>query len=335
MQSKTLSILTILIFLAIGFFVLNSDVKFLPEENVDLIGLWESDDDSLFTREFFEDSVIDRYNSDEDVETIGVWEYVSAEEVVEKGFPNMGDIAVIKIQFTEDPEPLYFSIVATGEDKVSMVFLSGNGVLNFTKIEKEEVYSWLNGYITWGHEVREFESCDGDEYWIDGSSKVIDDISEAGEMIQEEFGPYSPFYVEIMADFVEAPEDGFGADYDESVQINIFENKFNGNCEIKISSPEKNGKITSPIKITGEALGIWFFEADFPVTLTDWDGKIIAEGYVSAKGDWMTEEMVAFEGELEFEKPEYGERGTLIFMKDNPSDILELDASYEIPILFE
>ena len=62
---------------------------------------------------------------------------------------------------------------------------------------------------------------------------------------------------------------------------------------------------------------------------------IIAEGYATAKGEWMTEEFVEFEGVLEFEKPEYKNNGTLILRKDNPSDLLELDDALEVPVFFE
>ena len=46
---------------------------------------------------------------------------------------------------------------------------------------------------------------------------------------------------------------------------------------IRIDAPRPNATVSSPLTIQGEARGTWFFEADFPVVLTDWDGKIIAE----------------------------------------------------------
>lgn len=105
--------------------------------------------------------------------------------------------------------------------------------------------------------------------------------------------------------------------------------------EILLENPLRETVIGSPLEIKGKARGTWFFEGDFPVMLTDWDGKIISEGYVTAKGNWMTEEFVQFEGILEFEKPSFGDRGTLILQKDNPSDIPEFDDALEIPIYFE
>ena len=108
---------------------------------------------------------------------------------------------------------------------------------------------------------------------------------------------------------------------------------------IRLESIHEGDSISSPLTITGEARGTWFFEGDFPVILTDWDGLIIAEGIAQAHppagGEWMGEDFVPFEGTLEFDKPEYKDNGTLIFQKDNPSDSSENDDALEISIIFE
>ena len=85
---------------------------------------------------------------------------------------------------------------------------------------------------------------------------------------------------------------------------------------IRVSYPQPNSFIESPLEIKGEARGYWFFEADFPIILTNWDGLIIAETIASAQSNWMTEDFIPFTAVLEFEKPEYGERGFLIFKDD-------------------
>lgn len=95
-----------------------------------------------------------------------------------------------------------------------------------------------------------------------------------------------------------------------------------------------NQEISSPLKITGEARG-WYFEGSFPVMLTDWDGRIIAQGVAIAKGEWMTTEFVPFEASLEFNKPEYKNNGFLILKKDNPSGLPQNDAAYEIPVKYK
>lgn len=111
---------------------------------------------------------------------------------------------------------------------------------------------------------------------------------------------------------------------------------------IVVDEPEPLSVITSPLTIKGKARGYWFFEASFPVVLTDWDGKIIAQWYATAQDSWMTEEFVPFESVLEFENPSFpgvdpehfSRRGYLIFQKDNPSGLPEHDDALEIPIFF-
>lgn len=104
---------------------------------------------------------------------------------------------------------------------------------------------------------------------------------------------------------------------------------------ITLDSPVSGETISSPLTVRGKARGTWFFEATFPFVLVDWDGKIIAQSYATAQGEWMTEEYVLFEGAIEFEKPEYSNRGALILQKSNPSGLPEHDAALEIPIVYK
>ncbi|MFW6039844.1 MAG: Gmad2 immunoglobulin-like domain-containing protein [Gemmatimonadota bacterium] len=104
---------------------------------------------------------------------------------------------------------------------------------------------------------------------------------------------------------------------------------------VRLASPAPYQVIESPLEITGRARGPWYFEASFPVVLVNWDGLIIAEGYVTAEGDWMTEDFVPFSGTLEFEAPDFDERGTLILQKHNASSRRELDDALEVPVRFE
>ncbi len=108
---------------------------------------------------------------------------------------------------------------------------------------------------------------------------------------------------------------------------------------IKVSSPQNDNEvIESPLDITGKARGPWYFEGQFPVVLTDWDGRIIAETTAEASGDWMTEEYVDFSAELEFENPareqRYTQSGSLILQKANPTGLPENDNAYEIQVRF-
>ena len=101
---------------------------------------------------------------------------------------------------------------------------------------------------------------------------------------------------------------------------------------------EAGDSISSPITITGEARGYWFFEASFPIIIVDWDGRIIAEHYATAEGDWMTEEFVPFTATVEFETPSaigIINRGAIILKNDNLSGLPENDRALEIPIILE
>lgn len=92
--------------------------------------------------------------------------------------------------------------------------------------------------------------------------------------------------------------------------------------------------ISSPLILQGKARG-WYFEASFPVTIIDEEGNVIAEGYVTALDDWMTEEYVPFSGEILFTPPLYLDEGTLILKKSNPSGLPSLDEQFAIPIRFK
>jgi hypothetical protein len=106
---------------------------------------------------------------------------------------------------------------------------------------------------------------------------------------------------------------------------------------IVIDQPKEGSQISSPLKVTGKARGNWYFEASFPVILTDWDGKIIAQVPAQAKGDWMTTDWVPFEATLTFTDPGavVSSRCFLILKKDNPSGLPANDDSREITVFFK
>lgn len=109
---------------------------------------------------------------------------------------------------------------------------------------------------------------------------------------------------------------------------------------IQLTTPAPLSLIASPLQLTGLARGFWFFEGDFPVVLTNWDGLIIAEGFATAAGEWMTEEFVPFTATLEFTSPyqasdpEFMQRGALILQRDNPSGLPENDDALELTVRF-
>lgn len=103
---------------------------------------------------------------------------------------------------------------------------------------------------------------------------------------------------------------------------------------IQADMPRPNDVVISPLKISGQARGTWFFEASFPVVLLDGNDNIIVQHYAQAQDEWMTEDFVPFETELAFTKPAT-KKGKLILKKDNPSGLPEYDDELVIPVSFE
>lgn len=106
---------------------------------------------------------------------------------------------------------------------------------------------------------------------------------------------------------------------------------------ITLDSPRPNEKVSSPLEIRGQARGLWFFEADFPVFLEDANANVIAEGIATAQGDWMTNDFIPFIATLTFNTNvnSHGLKGKLILKKDNPSDLVEFDDALEIPLIIK
>lgn len=105
------------------------------------------------------------------------------------------------------------------------------------------------------------------------------------------------------------------------------------NDSVRIASPVSEALVSSPLAVSGEVRGMWFFEASFPLALLDADRKEVAQGYAQAGGEWMTEDFVPFSGTLDFTAPA-SDTGFLVFKKDNPSGDASRDASVEIPVRF-
>ena len=131
--------------------------------------------------------------------------------------------------------------------------------------------------------------------------------------------------------------------YRQDIPADIAEHIKSKSDLIVVDEPRPLETIASPLTVRGKARGLWYFEASFPIILTDWDGRIIAQWYATAQDEWMTTDFVPFEGKLEFESPvfegadkdHFSRRGYLIFRKDNPSGLSEHDDALEIPILFQ
>ncbi len=102
---------------------------------------------------------------------------------------------------------------------------------------------------------------------------------------------------------------------------------------LRITSPAPGEVVTSPLVVTGEVPGPWYFEASFPIALVAADGTVLNKVPAQAEGDWITTEYVPFEATISFDAPE-GDSGTLVFEKDNASGLPEHDDTARLPIRF-
>lgn len=88
---------------------------------------------------------------------------------------------------------------------------------------------------------------------------------------------------------------------------------------VRVDGPRPNDVIEHPLIVTGEARGYWFFEADAPIKLVV-GNQVIAEGYISATDDWMTEDFVSFAGTLEYDFIHTKDvAGTLVLLQADPA----------------
>lgn len=102
---------------------------------------------------------------------------------------------------------------------------------------------------------------------------------------------------------------------------------------IVVDRPLIGEQVTSPLTVIGDARGSWYFEATAPMRLEDANGNVLAQHFVTAQGEWMTENFVPFEGTLTFTAPQTTS-GTLILEKSNPSGLTENANELRIPVNF-
>lgn len=55
-------------------------------------------------------------------------------------------------------------------------------------------------------------------------------------------------------------------------------------ADVVVTSPVVGATVTSPLTVTGEARGTWYFEGSFPVRVLDDQGTQIGMGIAQAEG---------------------------------------------------
>lgn len=102
---------------------------------------------------------------------------------------------------------------------------------------------------------------------------------------------------------------------------------------IKVTSPAANTIIKSPVTVTGQARGTWYFEASFPIKIKDANGQVLGSIPAQAQGEWMTTEFVPFKASVSFASSTTA-TGFIVLEKDNPSGLPQNAAEVLIPIRF-
>ncbi len=103
---------------------------------------------------------------------------------------------------------------------------------------------------------------------------------------------------------------------------------------IRITSPRPSTAIESPLIITGDARGNWFFEASFPILLLDANDEELGRTVAQAQSDWMVTSFVPFKATIHY-TPSTTAEGTLVLQKDNPSGLPENEDALRIPVTFK
>ncbi len=108
--------------------------------------------------------------------------------------------------------------------------------------------------------------------------------------------------------------------------------------EVLVTTPDAEEVFSAAggtIPVAGQAVGSWYFEASFPITLLDQHRKVIGSTNGQAQGDWMSKGMVPFTATLTYPAQAPNSAGFVVIHNDNPSGDPARDKSVEIPIVFK
>jgi len=242
-------------------------------------------------------------------------------------------VIVVKYRDRRPDEPM---AVKPSVDRSAYFILDNGKLLDVGAPEGQDHV--FEGWVTAGHEVRVFRPCgQTKDLWITGNSNGYDDVMDAYRSHVTESEPYAPVFMVLYGQRVEAPREGFGADYPGGFFVSrLLRVPSYSNCKtemITVDSPAPGSMIISPLIVSGRARGNWFFEGDFPMVIIDAKGSVIGQSYCTAEGPWMTKEFVAFEGKITFVRPASIGKAVLLLKKDNPTGMPEHDDTIEIPVI--
>jgi hypothetical protein len=103
-----------------------------------------------------------------------------------------------------------------------------------------------------------------------------------------------------------------------------------GDSTLVVKTPLPGSQIRTPVTVSGNARGGWYFEGSFIVRLLDSSGRQLAIAPASAQDNWMTGAWVPFRATLAWKR--YRGPGTLLFEADNPSGLKELEKKFSYAV---
>jgi Immunoglobulin-like domain of bacterial spore germination len=104
--------------------------------------------------------------------------------------------------------------------------------------------------------------------------------------------------------------------------------------QIHVVAPSAGDVVSSPIEVSGQALGNWFFEAQAPVSVLDLNGALLGRGTIRTSDDWSSGELVNFSGSINFTLTTGSTAGVLLLENDNPSGQASTSRYLAVPIVF-
>lgn len=102
---------------------------------------------------------------------------------------------------------------------------------------------------------------------------------------------------------------------------------------VVVTSPKAGSTVPAAFTMAGLAPGPWYFEASFPIIVSDPAGNKIATGHAQAQTDWMTEGDVPFTATIDVGS--YKGPATVHLLRDNPSGLPENDDSTSFDIVIQ
>ncbi len=125
-----------------------------------------------------------------------------------------------------------------------------------------------------------------------------------------------------------------GRNYTEELPVEEFTYVNADDYHIQVENPTPGSVTGKQFSVVGIARGNWFFEASFPIEISDTTGTVIATGIAQAEGEWMTTGFVPFKADITIPDSFMG-KAIVVLKKDNPSGMPENDASISYPITIE